>query len=161
MDLCNRGGCNRGLVNLTEQVVRMRAALFDHGADLQKWHGLHAVLQFFELPDHLRGQEVCPGAQYLAEFHKGRAEFFNGKPHPFVHGGRFRRTAVDRIPSAGMIREHLFQYYAKTVFSQDFNDLGEPLDLRDHVNLYAFVILKVFFHPSDCTDNYGKTREKS
>ena len=66
------------------------------------------VLQSLELLDQLRRQQLSPRAHDLPELHKGGAEFLDGQPDPFVHGGRFRHTAGNRKPYPGMFREQLF-----------------------------------------------------
>ena len=96
----------------------------------------------------IQGQEIRPHAQYLPELYKSRAGSFNGKPYPPVHGGGFRRTFMDWIPFAGLIRKRLIQRTTKTVFSQDSNDPGDPLDLRGNMHLYAVMILQVCLHSS-------------
>ena len=123
----------------------IRAALINHGMDFGKRYGLYLVLQFFKLCDQVRRQDVRPRTHDLPELHKGGAEFFYGKPHPLVHGGRFRRIPAEGKPYPGLSRKQFFQRYAKPVFTQDLDNMGEPLDLRDHAYLLTFVILKGCF----------------
>jgi hypothetical protein len=146
-DLCNGCGGNRvALISRTRSSGCGQHSPYTVRTS-ENGTGLTQFCSFLSLAI-IQGQEIRPHAQYLPGLHKSRAGFFNGKPYPPVHGGGFWRTFMDCIPFAGLMRKCLVQRTTRTIYSQDSNGPGDPLDLRVHMHLYAFMILQVCLHSS-------------
>ena len=75
MHLADRGGGDRGRVELGEELLDREAEVFaDHALDVLVREGTHVVLERLELDQDVRRDDVGPRREQLAELDEGRAE---------------------------------------------------------------------------------------
>jgi hypothetical protein len=91
------GGCAQRLALQIPEQLQRRAA--EYGAYLRQQrlegHRRHLVLQFLELGNPFRAEQVHPGGQHLAELDERRPGLGKRHPYPF-RCGELRRLRVRR-----------------------------------------------------------------
>src|SRR5262249_57528777 len=81
VDLANRGGSRRLLVELEERLFdRQAELLLNHPADVFEGNRADIVLQPLELDEDVRRDDVRPGREELAELDEGRAKLVQHLP---------------------------------------------------------------------------------
>ena len=129
----SHGGSGHGfLIDREEQFVQVAEVFLKLGLDLRPRDRGHIGLEFLELRDVVRRQQVGAGAENLTEFDEGRPECFQreSKPHWPAHG---LNGGVRRAPKQSMalfeqeVELGILKELPEAELHQDRKDLPIPI----------------------------------
>ena len=152
-----QGNCVDLIKNILQRSIKL---LPEDILDISPDNRLHLVLEFGELGDVVRGEQVGPRAQHLAKFHEGRAKILKRLSEMKRKRRRFRLGERMEITKPEGLRRELGDRETKSVAREDRQNLPVSLQMPDGTRNRGKIEDRQRSRPSPSTLS-GETHEQS